>query len=88
MGGAQGGHSGPEQAMPRMLISFYDEQRAHLGQAWLGPWRGTFEWRKESRKVRVPARAREAIVRVGLLGATGEAKFDDVRINLPEAKAR
>ena len=73
--------------MPRMMVSFYDDQRAHLGQVWLGPWRGTFDWRKESRKVRVPGRAREAIVRVGLFGATGEAKFDDVRINLPEAKS-
>lgn len=75
---------GPEQAMPRVLISFYDDQRAHLGQSWLGPWRGSVDWRKESRKVRVPARAREAIIRVGLLGATGTAKFDDIRIDLPD----
>ena len=79
---------GPEQAMPKMLISFYDDQRAHLGVAWLGPWRGTFDWRKESRKIRVPARAREAIVRVGLLGATGEAKFDDVRLDMSSVKQR
>jgi protein-L-isoaspartate(D-aspartate) O-methyltransferase len=79
---------GPEQSMPRVLISFYDDQRADLGQAWLGPWRGTVAWRKESRKVRVPARAREAIIRVGLLGATGEAAFDDIRISKPSSIER
>ena len=53
--------------------------RAQIGDTWVGPWRGTFDWQRVSDKVRVPPKAREAIVRIGLLGATGEMSFDDIR---------
>lgn len=65
---------------PRVVIMFYDEQRRELGMAWLGPWVGDIPWRQESRSVRVPAQTREAIVRLGLFGATGRVAFDAVQI--------
>jgi protein-L-isoaspartate(D-aspartate) O-methyltransferase len=46
----------------------------------VGPWRAESGWQKVSEKVSVPARAREAIVRIGLNGATGEISFDDIQI--------
>ncbi|MEZ6116285.1 MAG: protein-L-isoaspartate(D-aspartate) O-methyltransferase [Pirellulaceae bacterium] len=67
--------------LPNLMITFYDDQRREVGQNWLGPWRGTSEWRKESQSFAVPGAAREAIVRIGLFGATGEAYFDQVQLN-------
>ena len=65
---------------PLAVVSFYDENRRDLGQQWVGPWRGTRSWTLAKRQIRVPVRAREAIVRIGLFGATGEAAFDEVRL--------
>ena len=76
---AQPGQS-PDQ-LPMLAITFYDSRRAMVGQRGLGPWRGTANWKHELGRVRVPTAAREAIVRIGLLGATGEAAFDDVQIS-------
>lgn len=66
--------------LPIVMILFYDENRGNAGQAVVGPWQGTFAWRKESKVVPVPPRAREAVVHLGLRGATGELSMDDVRI--------
>lgn len=72
---------GPEpDAMPAIAISFYDEQRQDLGTFSLGPFRGTRPWRSNSRLVRVPPKTREAILRIGLFGATGIVDFDEVKI--------
>ncbi len=73
------GHGGAD-ALPMIAVSFYDEDRRELGTFWVGPFRGTRGWSRESRLVRVPPQAREAIVRIGLFGATGTADFDDVRL--------
>ena len=62
-------------------IVFYDEKRAIIGTRSIGPWRGTFNWKHEHGRVRVPNAAREAIVYIGLLRTTGEISFDDVRIS-------
>ncbi|MDG2382889.1 MAG: protein-L-isoaspartate(D-aspartate) O-methyltransferase [Pirellulaceae bacterium] len=64
----------------RVVVSFYDENRRDLGQWWLGSWKPDGVWRREEKEVRVPIQAREAIVRIGLFGATGEASFDDIRL--------
>jgi protein-L-isoaspartate(D-aspartate) O-methyltransferase len=66
--------------LPAILISFYDENRATVGEAGLGPWRGTFDWQSESRRINVPQKAREAIIYIGLLGAIGEISFDAVQL--------
>lgn len=68
---------------PRVVITFYDDKRRDLGQWWLGPWKSDGVWRQESKNIRVPKQAREAIVRIGLFGATGNASFDDVKLTIP-----
>jgi protein-L-isoaspartate(D-aspartate) O-methyltransferase len=67
----------PEQYyQPGVVVYFYDENRGPIEEKVLGPWRGTFDWQKETRRVEVPQKAREAILRIGLQGATGEIDFD------------
>ena len=66
--------------LPMLVITFYDQSRATVGRAALGPWRGTFDWRREQGRVRVPPKAREAILRIGLLGATGEFDVDGIEL--------
>lgn len=66
--------------LPAVAIRFFDDQRSLLGTQWLGTFRGTRSWRAESHVFRVPAECREAIVSIGLFGATGEACFDDIRL--------
>ncbi len=75
----------PDQA-PQFAILFLDESRATVGQATLGPWRGTFEWRRVSGSFKVPPQAREGIVNIGLLGGTGEVSYDDVQIRPAPAR--
>jgi protein-L-isoaspartate(D-aspartate) O-methyltransferase len=65
---------------PRVVVTFYDERRATVGEESFGPFAGDFEWREESVRVPVPLRAREGILRLGLLGAVGNISFDDVRL--------
>ena len=68
------------EAIPMIAVSFYDELRRELGTFWVGPFRGTHSWRRASRLVRVPVDTREAILRIGLFGATGQADFDEISL--------
>ncbi|HUY93594.1 MAG TPA: protein-L-isoaspartate(D-aspartate) O-methyltransferase [Pirellulales bacterium] len=72
--------------LPMFVIVFYDERRAILKTLGIGPWRGTLDWRHEREKFEVPTRAREAIVRVGLFGATGQVSFDNLELKVTERK--
>jgi protein-L-isoaspartate(D-aspartate) O-methyltransferase len=63
-----------------VAITFYDENRRELGHDWIGPLRGTRDWHPLTKRVRVPREAKEAILRLGLFGATGRLSFDDVAI--------
>ena len=63
-----------------LWLIFYDEARKTIEMRSLGPWRGTFEWQQVSAQHRVPPAAREVIVRIGTLGATGEAAMDGVEV--------
>ncbi len=67
---------------PIVAITFYDDQRATVADVALGPWRGTFDWKRESRSIRVPTSSREAVLRLGLFGATGEISFDEVALEV------
>jgi len=66
--------------LPGIVISFYDENRATVSEYLFSSWRGTFDWQHETRRIPVPPKAREAIIRIGLLGAVGEISFDDVKL--------
>ncbi len=69
-----------EYELPSAILSFYDAEREELGTVKLGPHRGTKRWQHLGQEVRVPLATREAIVRIGLFGAVGSAKFDNVTI--------
>jgi protein-L-isoaspartate(D-aspartate) O-methyltransferase len=76
----------PDQ-LPRVLVTFFDEQRGAIAQQALGPWNGSFPWSQKRTTVQVPLEARLAIVAIGLLGATGEVAFDDIAIRpMPAAE--
>lgn len=66
--------------LPIVGVSFFADNRAQVGDTWIGPWRGSFDWREVEESLRVPAQTREAIVRIGLGGATGEIDFDNLRM--------
>ncbi|NOY42195.1 MAG: protein-L-isoaspartate(D-aspartate) O-methyltransferase [Planctomycetes bacterium] len=65
-----------------VIITFYDKRRAVIDSQQLANWKGTFDWRLESKKIRVPLATREAIVRVGLLGGVGHLDIDDLRLEV------
>ena len=67
---------------PSLHVTFYDDNRAIAGEDWLGPWADTAGWMDAKGVLKVPARAREAILRIGLLGATGEASFDNINMQV------
>jgi protein-L-isoaspartate(D-aspartate) O-methyltransferase len=66
--------------MPAVTLRFYDDKRTLLGTQFLGPYQNTRGWRQDSKTFRVPSETREAIVSVGLFGATGTADFDDIKL--------
>jgi protein-L-isoaspartate(D-aspartate) O-methyltransferase len=67
--------------IPVAALTFYDDDRRQLKKVMLGPILGTNGWEKrELNNVPVPLAAKEAIVRIGLFGATGKARFDEVRV--------
>ena len=68
-------------------IYFYDENRATKGRTFLKPMHDTFDWTRKSQVLDVPASAREAIVHLGLVGATGELSLDDVQLSAVSEEA-
>ena len=73
----QQGRSRDEEPMPG--ISFYDQNRKDLGFQGVGPFLGSSDWQRVTKTIRVPPTAREAILRIGLFGATGQFSVDDVK---------
>jgi len=70
--------------LPAVTVRFFDEQRNLLETQWLGPFRGTHGWKQYEKTIRVPNRGREAIVSIGLFGATGTVSFDSVALKVAE----
>lgn len=69
--------AGPDRSMrPNIAVTFYDRSRREVGERWLGPWTGNRPWHAVSYQFKIPEATREAIVRVGLFGATGELCVD------------
>ncbi len=75
-----------KEQSPMFAITFYDERRAIITMRGMGPWQNTFAWQHEQEKIEVPIRAREAIIRIGLFGATGEISFDNLSLQVTERK--
>jgi protein-L-isoaspartate(D-aspartate) O-methyltransferase len=72
--------AGPHGDLPAVILTFYDRNRETIGSQSFGEFRGTQDWENYSRQIRVPIAAREAILRIGLYGATGSASFDNLLI--------
>lgn len=73
---------------PFVAITFYDKRRGMLATEVIGPYRDSFEWTRERRIVEVPVHSREAIIRIGLLGATGELDLDDLNVSIAPREDR
>jgi len=69
---------------PMIVFTFYDDRRAWIADGHTDPLVGSFAWRTEEHEIAVPLKAREAIVRIGLLGAVGEISFDNVLLSAPK----
>lgn len=76
----------PADQWPRIVVTYYDDHRAALGEETIGSFTGTFDWREETGRIPVPLRAREAILRIGLLGAVGDLSLDDLRLQVTMPK--
>lgn len=73
---------GPEAYdRPAMVIHFYDHVRRSLGEGVVGPWLRPSDWERIGRRIAVPPTTREAIVRIGLNGATGSMSIDNVKLS-------
>ncbi|MFN5709550.1 MAG: protein-L-isoaspartate(D-aspartate) O-methyltransferase [Planctomycetota bacterium] len=65
--------------LPYLALSFYDKNRKEISTEYFGPFTGSQEsWKDLEKEIRVPVGAREAILRIGLFGATGSISFDDM----------
>ena len=74
--------------IPSFVVRFYDDKRKTIQEDGIGPFRGTFDWREETKQISVPREAREAIIHVGLLGGLGELDIDQVSVAAGEKKKR
>ncbi|HEV7221921.1 MAG TPA: protein-L-isoaspartate(D-aspartate) O-methyltransferase [Pirellulales bacterium] len=65
---------------PKINVTFFDAERAPIGQAEIVAGFGNVPWTKHQGRMKVPRSARLAVVSIGLLGAVGEASFDGVEL--------
>ena len=64
---------------PYLSLTFYDKDRKDISTEFFGPFVGNqTSWKKLEKEIRVPVAAREAILRIGLFGATGVISFDNI----------
>ncbi|MCA8995783.1 MAG: protein-L-isoaspartate(D-aspartate) O-methyltransferase, partial [Planctomycetaceae bacterium] len=67
--------------VPGMVIYFFDQQRIPFDRITVGPWLADEpEWKRSSVVIDVPKGAREAIVQIGLNGATGTLSLGDLSL--------
>jgi protein-L-isoaspartate(D-aspartate) O-methyltransferase len=71
----------PGGPFPRVVVTFFDDNRVTVGEGCVGPWRGTFSWQRDAARIPVPLKAREAIIQIGLLGALGELSLDAIELS-------
>jgi len=64
-----------------LQVRYYDANRQPVGDV-VGPpsWRGSFDWQHVTTTLPVPLDAHDAIICVGLNGATGQLQVDDVKV--------
>ena len=67
---------------PGLVIDFLGDQLRPTRRGMLGPWTKTIgpKWTRVAKRITVPPGTRDAIMSVGLLGATGVLEVDDLAI--------
>jgi protein-L-isoaspartate(D-aspartate) O-methyltransferase len=81
VGVGPGPGTGPAaEELPGLVVRFFNEQRTRSVNGRVGGWQVDGPWRRVEGAVTVPAWAREAIVQIGMFGATGRFEVDDVQI--------
>jgi len=71
--------SGPH-AIATVVIACYDRDRQLISQQPIGDWRESFGWVPFAGRVDVPVATKEAILQIGLHGATGGLSFDALKL--------
>ena len=66
---------------PTLTVVFFDSDRRPVGERSLPPWTRGAGWKRSQLTLTVPPRAREAILRIGLNGASGRVDVDDILIS-------
>lgn len=61
-----------------LAIQYFDSKRNLIGYNYVGAVKGTTPWTLYQDEFRIPPTTREAIVSIGIFGATGTAWVDDV----------
>lgn len=72
------GESNSEQAA--LFVNFFDDNRKPIGQAHMGPWQGSFDWKEVTQELIIPPGVREVIFQIGLNGGLGTLSVDDLRL--------
>ena len=72
--------------LPRVNVSFFDDEQAPCGSQSAGPWYGTISWVKKQAAIQVPPKAKLAVIAVGMFGATGEFAVDSVDLKVSQER--
>jgi hypothetical protein len=69
---------------PSLLIDFLGGELRTLSRGVMGPWTHSVgnRWTRVAKRIAVPPGTRDAIMSVGLLGATGQLDFDGLTVDL------
>lgn len=70
---------GPED-LPGILVRFFNADRTRSTQIRIGSWPRGGGWQRQQGSAAVPPWARDAIVQIGMLGATGVLDVDAVEV--------
>ncbi len=73
---------GADDEKPAIVIQFLDENRKRIQISFVGPFTGNHGWKKEHKDFDVPLGAREALVTLGMFGATGTTRFDSIELEV------
>ena len=72
------------------MIDFLGDPLRHLSRGILGPWTHAVRdrWTRVAKRIPVPPGTKDAIMSVGLMGATGTLDFDGLTVDLDSRRGR
>jgi protein-L-isoaspartate(D-aspartate) O-methyltransferase len=73
---------------PGLAVVFFNSDREVIHRRGIGPWSGSFSWRRQAERIRVPAAARLASVDIGLWGGIGEVSVTDVELKVTATRTQ